>query len=355
MIIPAPAIAVDNDATLAFRTHLNYLEAFNTLLDQRLGFEDESQLAHLYGRIKASGLCEADRRNNIDEDALKKSLSHAWGIERLLYANQEAASDDIVLRLANNWACIQAYYVLYHATQALLIAKGQPRYNSHATTQNSFINLWADRGVDLAPWTFVRAPVKAPLTPAWVQLNDKIHNLYHCDDSTAWSLCYKALRTTREEYRSEALDKKRKDKQRERRKAWEKEEQTRQAAGRDPRKPKVIPLPQLTPEEKNAVDGSLRPYSVMDYLYRLRIKANYEDADMFVDGPTVDTDSLRVYTCLCNLASATLFLSELSIISIWGKKNLIDYHTSWHSTRKVELTEPGLWDRTAHLISHVPR
>jgi hypothetical protein len=192
MIIPAQAVTVENEATPAFRTHLNYLEAFNLLLDQRLGFDNETQLNHLYRRIKASELCEAKQRKDIDEGALKKSLSHAWGIERLLYANQEAASDDIVLRLANNWACIQAYYVFYHATQALLVAKGHQRSDTHAKTQSTFINLWSDRGVDLAPWTFVRHPGRAPIAPTGVHVDETIHNMFHCDETTAWSLCINA-------------------------------------------------------------------------------------------------------------------------------------------------------------------
>lgn len=352
MIIPAQAETVENDATLAFRTHLNYLEAFNLLLDQRPAFGNESPLDHLYRRINASELCEAKQRKDIDEDALKKSLSHAWGIERLLYANQEAASDDIVLRLANNWACIQAYYVFYHATQALMVAKGHKRPDTHAKTQSSFINLWSDRGVDLAPWTFVRHPGRPPITPAGINVDETIHNLFHCDELTAWSLCYKALKTTREDARGEAWAKKRKDKQRAKRDAWLQEEKARLALGKKARKQPEFSLPILTPEEKIALDTSLRPYSVMDYLYRLRIKANYEDADMFVEGPTGDTDSLKVYTCLCNLASATLFLSELSIIRIWGREKLLSYHQSWHSSRKVELELSGLWDRASYLNAH---
>lgn len=352
MIFPEQAETVENEAKPAFRTHLNYLQAFNRLLDQRPGFDNETLLDHLYQRIKASGLCEADRRKDIDENALKKTLSHAWGIERLLYANQEAASDDIVLRLANNWACIQAYYVFYHATQALLVAKGHKRPDTHAKTQSSFINLWSDRGVDLAPWTFVRHPERTPITPTGVHADETIHNLYHCDELTAWSLCYKALKTTREDARDEAWSKKRKDKQREKRDAWLEDEKARLALGRKARKQPEFPLPILTPKEKSAVDANLRPYSVMDYLYRLRIKANYEDADMFVEGPTSDTDSLKVYNCLCDLASATLFLSELSIIRIWGRDHFLRYHKAWHSKRNVDLELSGLWDRADYLEAH---
>lgn len=346
-----PRQAANNDTALAFSTHLNYLRAFNQLLNLGEG-SGKAQLERLYARINKSGLCEAKRREAIDEDTLKKSLSHAWGIERILYANQEAASDDIVLRLANNWASIQAYYVFYHATQALQVAKGHKRSETHTKTQNTFINLWASRRVDLAPWTFAYHPFREPTIPDGIRLNDKISNLTQCDESTAWSLCCKALRTTRGHAYEDALDKERAEKQKRNRSEWEKEEKGRIALGKKQRKTPRFSSPTLTVEEKARVNSNLRPYSLMDYLYRLRIKTNYEDADMFVDGPSDSKQSIVVYTCLCNLASATLFLSELSIISIWGKKSFSEYYQDWHGVKRTGPRVSGLWDRASVLADY---
>ena len=345
----------DDAAVAAFKTHLNYLEAFNHLLNQDSSDSSGTMLDRIYDRINRSGVCNAVKRNDIDVAALKRSLSHAWGIERLLYANQEATSDDSLLRLANNWSCIQAYYVLYHATQTLQIAKGQKRPESHTATQKTFVNLWSTRGINLAPWSFVYSPDHPMVIPAGVVIDENIHNFTHCDEMSSWSLCFKALRTTRNESLPEAFKNKRIEKQKCQKLNWQKEETARLSAGKRPRLPRKFPLPHLTGEEKRAVDGKIRPYSLMDYLYRLRIKVNYQDADMFVDGPASNDQSIKAYTFLCNLASATLFLSELSIIPIWGKTKFSEYYKEWHKSKTSTLSSPGLGNRGLLLDAHCAR
>ena len=42
--------------------------------------------------------------------------------------------------------------------------------------------------------------------------------------------------------------------------------------------------PRLSALQKQDVDARLRPYTLLDYLCRLRMKANYLDARMYTDG-----------------------------------------------------------------------
>ena len=58
------------------------------------------------------------------------------------------------MRLTNTWGAVQAYYVGYHETQALIVARGAARPSTHPNTQNQFVDLWVKRNLDLAPWTF---------------------------------------------------------------------------------------------------------------------------------------------------------------------------------------------------------
>jgi hypothetical protein len=53
-----------------------------------------------------------------DIEAVRRSLSNALGTELLLSLGSEYASEDEFVRIANNWAAVQAYYVTYHAFQA---------------------------------------------------------------------------------------------------------------------------------------------------------------------------------------------------------------------------------------------
>jgi hypothetical protein len=233
---------------------------------------------HVYDQIAQSGLCSAERRIDIDGEALKKCLSHAWGIEFLLYANHEAIEDDTVIRMANNWACIQAYYVFYHATQAIWVAKGHPRPETHEITQKTFLNLWTGRKADLVPWALGYGADGVRGVPVDQPIDHEVQNLKSFDPQNCWSLAAKALETTREKKLPECLDARRKEKKRARIKAWEEAEQARKAAAKRPRNKPSFPLPQLSSSEKIEVENRLRVHTLMDYLYRLRIKSNYEDA-----------------------------------------------------------------------------
>ncbi len=83
----------------------------------------------------------------------RTSLVNVWGTELLLALGGQLASEEELLRLMNNWAVVQAYYVGYYAVQALLSARGQPRPESHPKTQAQFAALWTDRALHLPPWT----------------------------------------------------------------------------------------------------------------------------------------------------------------------------------------------------------
>ncbi len=67
----------------------------------------------------------------------------------------------------------------------------------------------------------------------------------------------------------------------------------------------------------------------MDYLYRLRIKTNYEDSNMFTDGPDDKGSSISVRNALCIIAGGTLFLHELSISNLVGKPTFIRWAQNW--------------------------
>lgn len=346
---PLPA----GESTNAFRTHANYIEAFYHLLDCRWEASSRETLSiHVYNRIKESSVCAGELRTGIDEDALRRSLTHAWGIELLLYANQQAIEDDPVIRLANNWACIQAYYVFYHATQALWMAKGHPRPESHSATQKTFVNLWSGRAVELAPWSLVAGSNGVIGLPAGRTATLDVSNLAKFAPGNAWGLVAQALRTTREKVLPEAIRKRREDKRRAEKKSWEAEEQTRRAEGRRARSKCKFPHPRLSAVEKDDVKRSLRAYSMMDYLYRLRIKANYEDADMFTEGPTDAKQSAVFYRQLCALASATLFLTELAVMPLWGRAKFLAYREGWMKSRSDKVTQQELLNRSSLLNRH---
>jgi hypothetical protein len=80
----------------------------------------------------------------------------------------------------------------------------------------------------------------------------------------------------------------------------------------------------LTPAESGGVRTGVRPYTLLDYLYRLRVKANYEDATVCIDGPEDDFISAHVAQGVELLAPATLLAHELRVGQQIGRAKMLE-------------------------------
>lgn len=239
--------------------------------------------------------------------------------------------DDLV-RLTNNWAVVQCYYVTYHATQAYSVAKGQARPDSHTKTQNEFASRWIRRPIQAAPWTLGLTQTGFVNAPAGRVISTGIHPWSACNGHSAWDLAGKALESTREAWIDDAVLKERRTRQTRNRQRWRTAEQARVAAGKPPRPEPAFSLPRLTPTEKAGVANGVRCSGFIDYLYRLRIKTNYKDSSMFTDGPPDNQISSQVHQDLTYLAAATLLLHELHVGRLVGKPTLLGWVDQWLTT-----------------------
>nr|MBA3298090.1 hypothetical protein [Acidobacteriota bacterium] len=91
----------------------------------------------------------------------------------------------------------------------------------------------------------------------------------------------------------------------------------------------------------------VRPHTAIDYLFRLRVKSNYEDSTMFTDGPTDENASLAVHRDLVRLASSVMLLHELHVTRLLGragKRRIVD---GW-ITGSARTRGPG--DERNHLL-----
>lgn len=262
-------------------------------------------------------------RSLAERSGALNSLSIAWRTELLLDLTASALADDEFVKLANTWAVVQVYYVFYHCTQALAQAKGFGRTPSHPKTQNLFHDFWAGGSAVIPPWTFSVVYAGPRSIPTDVIVDDSIHPWNACDQRSCWSLAAKALRTTRQYSVDEAIARKRMERQRERKRAWEQAEGNRLQRGLKARKQPRFRMPQLSREEKTQVHQRVRSNTVMDYLYRLRIRTNYEDSAMFTDGPEFEGDSTQVLDNLRCLSAATLLIHELALSELLGRDTLL--------------------------------
>lgn len=324
------------DPRSTFLTHSNYIRAIDTLIGTHyltgsypLGRPSHRILEALAGQVQASRTYARlnPRPAGVDHHSIKSALRNAWGTELLLVTTGEIAHDELI-GIANNWAVVQAYYASYHAVQALVIARGEPRPQSHPTTQRQYSSFWAARPVDLSPWSLGWQAGQCLNLPSNRKVST-IHAWSSCNDSNCWDLVAMALRTTREDLIEARIKDERDRKRSAARTAWQHEEQTRLAKNKRPRPQPQAPLPRLTQADKITVEESLRPTTVLEYLYRLRIRSNYADATMFTDGPETPHESRAVHHALCRITSATLLVHELLVGKLIGWANLDSMVDEW--------------------------
>lgn len=329
------------EAQGSFQTHANYLRAFSMLAGFTYPGSGSAMRAALAKRVAGSATLTGLQQRQADLPQLRRSLANAWGAEMLLALPSKYASEDVLRRLANNWGVAQLYYVVYHATQALFVAAGNPRPESHPVTQRVFENFWCERDLQLAPWSFAAASDGYRNGPNR-RIDEHLHAWTRCTDETCWDLAAKALRTTREDALPEALRARRQRKRGAIVGAWRAAEAARRTQGRRQRTEPRFPLPRLTTDEQREVESRLRPYTLMDYIWRLRIKTNYEDATMFTDGPQDEVSASTVHRDLMSLAEATLLVTELHIRQLVGAATLRRLVDGWISTNVPRSVRLGL-------------
>jgi hypothetical protein len=332
---------VESPARKTFRTHANYLHAFATIVRGGMPVTPAAALIRTAERMDRL-LPRKPPLREVHEGELRGCLTRAWGTELLLATGRRVASEDELLRLTNSWGVVQAYYAAYSATQALIVAEGRARPTAHTSTQKQAVDLWVTRAFAVAPWSFAMGSCAERNTGDDGSVNGPgrpiraAHPWSNCDPESCWDIAALALRSTRDEAVEQALAGRRKEKLSRRRKAWEEAERGRIAKGRRPRvKPPWPASANLTAGESADVESRVRPYTVLDYLYRLRIKANYEDATVFVEGPEDDSSSIRVAQDLELVTAATLLAHELRIGRLIGRDAVLAIVDGWLETSGV--------------------
>jgi len=348
-------IEMASNAKTAFRTHLHYLRSFQFIIalhhlpyHRNWPAADSRVIDSLARSVRSSRHFQRTRgaTTSADIPTVRAILRNAWGTELLLLTTAQLPDDEL-MSIANNWAVVQAYYSCYHASQALLVARGQRRPEDHASTLHQAAEFFTRS--ELTPWALgYRAGRFLGFPP---DIDDAIHHLTPPDYENCWSLSAKALRTTRKEPLAIRRRQKRLEKRSERRKAWLETEGARLEAGRKPRKRPSFPVPVLTEDEKSSLDQGLSPTTLLDYLCRLRLKTNYKDPTMFTDGPDDVSESRETHQLLCQIVSATLLVHELYIAKTLGVDQFRPIIDEWLTIPSAKHAAFGLSTRRDTLLA----
>jgi hypothetical protein len=349
----------DSEHNRIFRTHAAYLKAFRRLA---FGGDYRSRRSHLpdladrslgayQGNIKRT-------QNPFDAETVKSCLHRAWGTEAILCATSALAPDADVLRLTLAWDAVQMYYACYGAAQSVLVAEGKKRSEQHNATQKQVVDLWAGRSFSLEPWSLAATEPGSRLACASGFLNGpdrpldlSLHAWSALAPGQEWDLAGKALRSTRDEKVKAALLRSRENKKIARVREWKAEEAARLESGRKARKMPVAPLPRLTPAENSDARKGVRPVTMIDYFYRLRIKANYIDDEVFIQGPEGDSDALSFASSMQDLVTATLLVHELRLGKLLGPPWILNEADSWLANHAMADPASGLAARRGILAA----
>jgi hypothetical protein len=254
--------------------------------------------------------------------------------------------DDGLVRLANTWSIVQTYYVLYHSTQALWVARGNERPTSHPKTQGLFISLWVTRNLHLPPLTLGVGAAGYHNVPAGTSMS-QVHPWTNCGRETCWPIAALSLTTTRNDQIDDRKKRLRDGKTAAKAKEWDNRESTRIAMGKHPRQRPPFKTSQLSPVEQAQAEN-VRSYGLIDYLYRLRIRANYVDASLFTDGPEDDQESTALAVHLGVLSAVTLMGHEHRVASLVGPATLNQWMDEFIHSHSVPSTSSIVRRRQAY-------
>ncbi len=321
----------------SFRTHANYLRAFARLAGFEYWPTHDGKTLEQLAQTVTTAFPKPASPPSADLDEMARCLNRAWGTELILSLGARFEEDELI-RLSNSWGSVQTYYVGYAATQALIVAEGRARPTTHPKTQDQVGTLWVTRQSSVTPFSFAAKAGSSSSPTAYANgpgrpIDTAVHPWKACDANNCWDIAATALRTTREDAVKKRYHDLRIKKARDIKKAWEDEEQVRLGRGKKARKRHPFPLTsKLTATEKNTAETKVRPFTMLDYLFRLRIKANYEEASMFTEGPDSDSISRLVALDMVRIASATMITHEARISQLLGKKAIMDIATEWAKT-----------------------
>lgn len=296
------------DVSRSFRTYFNYIKAVDLLLEDRYGDGDElyAQLGNAlqrqrgYQRLK---LRSANRRE------IEKILRNTWATEIVIRQSAVSASVDVA-SCANLWATVQLYYAVFHAARAFCMASGwfQPQ-ETHTNSLRDLSKIVRERDFFPAPWDAWCAGHPEKLSyggcigPNPVTYNSLIAPFVAiCPEYLAMM-----LRTTHERSFDEA------------RSRWI----------RTNRKADGTAYLRLPTKHQGAVASKLPPTTIFHFLYRMRARSNYHDADAFIMGITAGDDAFAFNRGIVNLLRATLFVFECAIARCLGWPAFADISSSF--------------------------
>jgi hypothetical protein len=264
------------DQTLWFKSEMTYRQ-FASLSIKLLDADIENEIINLdYFKNKLG------KAKNMDVDVIEKWLKNSWNTESVLIQNKSIL-ENTGQSFAIQWAFPQAYYSTYTSLLAHYKALGYTQ-ESHTSVLKFFGSLIEQNRL---PETLSFYCTGGKEKIIYININkpqgiDSLTFDKNNKETIDNHIC-QFLKATREiKLDEKKLDLRLKNKK-----------------GQKSKK--------LNPSQWEQVSDSIGHTTIMDLLYRKRIKANYQDIETF---SSIEFKGLEVHECLCNIVNRLNLINE---------------------------------------------
>lgn len=318
-----------------FTVHRNYLGSIELLTGTLYGHGEDQvqQLVDTQRGLRAFTRTQRRKATPADIAEVRRLLAISWASETQLRLADFGG--DSLVRYANAWTPVQAYYAVYMSIHAWLVTAGMGGLvDDHTSTLRTVSSLLVTSG--LLPHPFQVTCVGCPElgqrqirgTPAKANINDHFENLAGPIIEDFYPRLAKMLETTRD-LRLARL-----------RKEWLRQNDRKNM----PRAAKLT------------VAGRLHPTTMFDYLWRLRVRANYGDVSTFLMSGVEDRSHGAFHSGLVSLASSLCLLIQSLIVQRIGPEIYATALDDFASGGGIDLGDPVafLRARRAVLAPKVP-
>lgn len=293
-----------SDEEMAFHTYSGYVEAVCAWATA-LHPHPDGLVAGVASAVKAGRWRSTAPTGRTLSIRAGQILRNGWATEVLLNAPRALGGGDLV-SFANLWAPVQAYYAVFNSFTALahVVTANPPETHARLLTwaataaaapSTPFVVPWTAR-VGGAPgaWTY------HDFGP--VPLDLKMSNLTSPRAANAPSLLALALRTTRGQQVEE------------KRQGWIAAQPTTKAGGRRKNLARTALVANAT---------KMRPTTLFDLLWRMRVRSNYKEGDAFLTGALSASDAADFHNALSDIVAATLLTVEICLAHQVGVPKLL--------------------------------
>jgi hypothetical protein len=284
--------------TICFRIYLNYFNTISNFLDINKG----NPKLLLEGIIKTRNFRNIKSTHCKDITALGKYIRNTWFTEIQTYIPLKLGN---YISYSNHWLLVKTYYAIYHALRAYFIASRQDvgighKSNLHAMGEE------IKRRPDLFPYPWKVICIGHPKNPEYLNIPSNISPKSVSPLSSNppfWNSYTMFLKTTRRRYFEE----------------WQNIYKKQSMHSKEKKQ-------EFLADKKHFLKN-LSPTTLFDCLYRLRLRSNYVDADIFLQSEKKFLDPFKFDFAVKNINWWSLLVLEFLIARYIGKntyKQVVD-------------------------------